>query len=512
MTWRSAATTLAVATTLLVPSFVARAESPGAHDGGRRLAAAPGGRSHEPTRRGAAAYTPTDPLVPEQWYLNRVRAYDAWTTLPPLAAVRVAVIDSGIDLGHPDLTGRIAAARTFVGGTPRDTSGHGTVVSGVIAAKAENGIGIAGLAPAAELLVAKVVEPDGTIPIEAEVRAIRWAVNEGARVINMSLGGVRDPSNPDNDTYSRLEADAIASAVSHGVVVVAAVGNGDQAPAEPWRYAFYPAALPHVLGVSAVARDGSVPGYSNRDAVFNDLAAPGADIVSTFPRGLTRQRLTCPEQGYTPCATTDFRPPDGTSFAAPQVSAAAATLLSIRPELRPEQVTAVLERAAVDASAGTGCRLCAHGRDAFTGWGTLDIAAALAALDGSLPSVDTLETNDDAGAESRHLSGTWRRRLFEATIDFWDDQDDVYAVYVRAGGRLDVALEGDAGDLSLALWRPGTTTVQGIAEQQGRVRLSARRGPREHLGFRAETTGWHYVQVRIVAAGDTTYRLALVRS
>ena len=502
---------LAAAAALLAP-LAARADHSGGRDGDRRLAAAHAVRRHEPTRTVAAAFTPTDPLVPQQWYLNRVRAYDAWATLPPLATVRVAVIDSGIDLGHPDLAGRIAAARTFVGGTPRDTSGHGTVVSGVIAAKAENGIGIAGLAPAAELLVAKVVEPDGTIPIEAEVRAIRWAVSEGARVINMSLGGVRDPSNPDNDTYSRLEAKAIASAVSHGVVVVAAVGNGDQAPAEPWRYAFYPAALPHVLGVSGVARDGTVPGYSNRDAVFNDIAAPGADIVSTFPRDLTRQRLTCPDQGYTPCATTDFRPPDGTSFAAPQVSAAAATLLSVRPELRPEQVTAVLERAAADAAAGTGCRRCPHGRDAFTGWGTLDIAAALEALDGSLPSVDTLETNDDAGVESRHLSGTWRRRLFEATVDFWDDQDDVYAVYLRAGSRLDVSLDGDAGDLSLALWRPGTATVQNIAEQQSRARLSARRGPREHLGFRAETTGWHYVQVRIVAAGDTTYRLALVRS
>ena len=237
----------------------------------------------------------------------------------------MAVIDSGVDLGHPDLAGRIVAARSFVAATARDRSGHGTMIAGIIAAKADNGIGIAGLAPAAQLLVAKVVEHDGTIPVEAEVRAIRWAVARGARVINMSLGGVRDPSNPDHDTYSQLEADAVAFALSRGAVVVAAVGNSDQAPDEPWRFAFYPAALPHVLGVSAVGRDGSVPGYSNRDAVFNDLAAPGADIVSTFPRSLTQHRQACFEQGYSPCGTADFRPADGTSFAAPQVSAAAAT-------------------------------------------------------------------------------------------------------------------------------------------------------------------------------------------
>ena len=170
-----------------IPALVVESSRP------RRLQATRGVRYVEPLRRRAPAFTPTDPLVPQQWYLNRVRAYDAWTALPPLAPVHVAVIDSGVDLGHPDLAGRIVAARSFVGGTAQDRSGHGTMIAGIIAAKADNGIGIAGLAPAAQLLVAKVVERDGTIPVEAEVRAIRWAVARGARVINMSLGGVRDP-------------------------------------------------------------------------------------------------------------------------------------------------------------------------------------------------------------------------------------------------------------------------------------------------------------------------------
>jgi subtilisin family serine protease len=478
----------------------------------RRLSRLPGVRYVETLTRRAPAFMPGDPLVSRQWYLSHVRAFAAWEVLPPLARVRVAVIDSGLDLGHPDLAGRVAAARSFVGGTPRDTRGHGTLVAGVIAAASDNGIGIAGMAPSAELLVAKVVDREGMIPVEAEARAIRWAVANGARVVNMSLGGLRDPTSTSRDTYSQLEADAVAFAVSRGVVVVAAVGNGDQAPAEPWRYAFYPAALPHVLGVGAVSRSGASPGYSNRDAVFADLAAPGGDIVSTFPRALTKLRPRCSEQGYTPCATPDYRPAEGTSFAAPQASAAAAMLLALQPSLRPEQVTALLERTAADATRATGCRLCPEGRDAFTGWGTLDVAAAVGALDAPLPAVDAFEANDDAGGQARHLSGSWSHRVVDATVDFWDDQDDVYRVYLSPGQRLDAALSGDAGELTLAIWQPGTQLVSDLAQQGLRVRLSARPGSRQYAGYVAQQTGWHYVHVRLVAAGDTAYQLTLART
>ena len=103
----------------------------------------------------------------------------------------------------------------------------------------------------------------------------------------MSLSGPRDPANPSRDTYSKLEADAVAYAVSKGVLVVAAVGNSDQSPSQPWPYASWPAALPHVLGVSALNRKGGVPAFSNRDPQFNDIAAPGEDILSTLPLALT---------------------------------------------------------------------------------------------------------------------------------------------------------------------------------------------------------------------------------
>ncbi|HET6623247.1 MAG TPA: S8 family serine peptidase, partial [Gaiellaceae bacterium] len=265
-----------------IPALVVDAPSRAA------LARIPGVRYVEPIVERHLAMTPTDPLVSKQWYLTQSRFYEPWLTLPALEPVPVAVIDSGVDVSHPELAGRILAAKSFVGGPPgTDALGHGTFVAGLIAAGVGNGIGIAGLAPSAELLVAKVVTKSRTISIEAEAKAIRWAVENGARVVNLSLGGIRDPLDPNGDSFSRLEADAVAYAVSNGAVVVAAVGNGDGAPETPWRYASYPAALPHVLGVSALGQDGGVPKFSNRDPVYNDIAAPGLQILSILPRPLT---------------------------------------------------------------------------------------------------------------------------------------------------------------------------------------------------------------------------------
>ncbi len=128
-----------------------------------------------------------------------------------------------------------------------------------------------------------MVESDCNVSTTGEIKAIRWAVGHGARVINLSIGGIRDPSDPELDSYSPPEEAAIEYAWSKGVLVVAAVGNGTQAPATPWNYADYPAALPHVLGVGAIREDGAVPDYSNRDRQYVDIVAPGGPIFSTIP-------------------------------------------------------------------------------------------------------------------------------------------------------------------------------------------------------------------------------------
>src|SRR5207244_9233057 len=111
-------------------------------------------------------------------------------------------IDSDIDTTHPEVDGKILIGKIFVGGTPNDTNGHGTFVAGEIAAALNNNEGIAGMSFPAQLIVAKVVRPDDSISLEGEAQANRWAADRGARVINLSLGGLRDPRDPSRDTYS----------------------------------------------------------------------------------------------------------------------------------------------------------------------------------------------------------------------------------------------------------------------------------------------------------------------
>jgi subtilisin family serine protease len=459
---------------------------------------------------GAAAFTPSDPLASAQWYLAQDGAFDAWPEPPILGTVPVAIVDSGIDGGHPEFVGRIALAKSFVGGSPlTDEQGHGTFVAGEIAESLNNDVGIAGIAFPAQLLIAKVVRPDGTIPLDAEAAAIHWAVDHGARVINLSLGGLRDPGAPAVDTYSPLEASAVAYAVSKGVLVVAAVGNADQAPSTPWNFASYPSALPHVIGVGALARDGSVPLFSDRDPVFVDLAAPGQGVLSTFPRSLTAARPACADQGYSDCASDDYSGGEGTSFSAPQVTAAAALLLSVMPSLRPDQVSTILERTAVDMTPANGCRTCVAGRDPLTGWGRLNIAAAVAALAGPLPPADVREPNDGAGPAANTVWGAGA--TIEATTDWWDDPVDVYRVYLRGGQRVDASVLGPAAPGSrLVLWKPGTAEVVGSSSRVLAMRAAVA-GPAGSLAYRARVTGWYYLEVAARARASGAYTLGIAK-
>jgi hypothetical protein len=468
-----------------------------------------GARYVEPVRNRRESYVPNDPFMARQWYAAQNRSFDAWIDPPPLAPVRVAVIDSGVDGTHPELQGRIAASKSFVTGSATvDTQGHGTFVAGLIAAQTNDGVGIAGLAPPAELLIAKVVGPQRTIAVEAEAKAIRWAIANGARIINMSLGGVRDPADPSKDTYSKLEADAVAYAVSKHVLIVAAVGNSDQSPSQPWPYASWPAALPHVLGVSALDRKGGSPSFSNRDPQFNDIAAPGEDILSTFPLALTALHPECPEQGYSSCGPEEYQSAEGTSFATPQVTAAAAVLLATSPTLAPDQVVSLLEGGAVDATPANGCGACAIGRDRFTGAGRLDQVAALDLLGTGEPALDRYEPNDGGGASAYPLFGA--RRQIDATLDYWNDRNDVYRVYLRAGERL-VASVGPSTPVrpALALWRPGTQTLDRASAP---VRRLTERPPGATLSYRARGAGWYVLHVSVARPVAGSYELTLSKS
>jgi subtilisin family serine protease len=459
----------------------------------------------------ASAFAPTDPLAPRQWYLEQDHAFDAWATPPAnLTPVTVAIVDSGIDAGLPDFAGRIAGGRSFVGGDWRvDTAGHGTFVAGVIAANLDT-TGIVGMAYPAQLLIAKVVNPDGVIPLKAEAQAIRWAADSGARVINLSLGGLRDPIHLARDTFSPLEANAIAYAYSKGAVLVAAVGNGDEAPSQPWPFASYPSALPHVIGVSALTRAGNVPAFSNRDAIFNDISAPGIGIFSTFPSTITSLRPSCLDQGYSDCGTSDYANPEGTSFAAPQVAAAAAMLLAVDSSLTNGQVATLLEHSADDVNATNGCIKCALLRDAFSGWGRLDVAKAVEALNGPLPAPDRLEANDDAGSHARTIYGKTVR--LTATLDYYDDPIDVYRVVLSGHETLTASLQAAwaGASVNLVLWRPATMHVA-TAGPALRATQSTGSGASQRIAFTAPGRGWYYLEVKDAAPGFGPYTLSFVK-
>jgi subtilisin family serine protease len=462
----------------------------------------------------AAAFTPTDPLAPKQWYLQDDHAFDAWSEPPTtLSPVKVAIVDSGIDCSLPEFQGRIADKRSFVGGDPCvDSEGHGTFIAGIIAANLDTQ-GIVGIAYTSQLLIAKVVRADGTIPLDAEAAAIRWAADSGAQVINLSLGGVRDPVKPDRDTYSTVEANAVAYAYAKGALLVAAVGNGDEAFTEPWPFASYPAALPHVLGVSALTHSGNVPDYSNRDAVFNDISAPGSGLFSTFPLTLTAQRPLCTDQGYSDCGTDDYRNPEGTSFAAPQVAAAAAVLFALAPSLTNNQVSTILEHTADDVNAASGCPKCQLLRDAYSGWGRLDVAKAVAALAGPLPPPDRFETNDNAGTDAHTIWG--KKSAFTATLDYYDDPVDVYRVALGPHERLVAKVNGNwaGAQVDLILWRPGTRRIENMKAQKTlRAAQSASPGAVQRVTFTAPGRGWYYVEVKAASPGSGSYALSLVKT
>jgi hypothetical protein len=459
----------------------------------------------------AQAFTPNDPLAPKQWYIAQDRAFDAFSLLPLLPTVRVAVIDSGVDLSHLELDGKVVAARSFVGGQPTDEQGHGTFVAGEIAAVVDNARGIAGLAPSARLLIAKVVRDDGRVSPRVEAQAIRWAVDRGARVVNVSLGGVRDPQDRRHSGFSRVEQRAVDYATAHGALVVASVGNNPYPGIRSWPFASFPAALDHVLGVGSYGHAGDVSDFSNRDDTYVDLVSPGEDMFSLLPRALTSKNPGCAEQGYSSCGPREYRHASGTSFSAPQVSAAAAMLFALRPGLSPDQVSTLLERTATSATPANGCGDCLPGRDSLSGWGKLEVASAVRAVRaGRVPDRDSSEPNDDV-ALGTAVSG--RIALVEATIDRWDDRNDVYRFKLNRGQRVSVvASSGPEADISLALWRPALVSLAGRRDSLRARRAVHPPGVLERLAYRARRTGWFSLQVTAARPGSGPYSLTIRRS
>jgi hypothetical protein len=199
----------------------------------------------------------------------------------------------------------------------------------------------------------------------------------------------------------------------------------------------------------------------------------------------------------------------GTSFAAPQVSAAAALLFALNPDMTNGQVATLLERSADDVNAATGCSRCWPLRDPLSGWGRLDVAKAVEALAGPLPPADRYETNDDAGMQSRTLWG--KQVKVSATIDYYDDQIDVYRIALSPGERVAARVTGDwpGANVNLVLWKPGTSRVEDEPAPTLRAAQSIAPGSTQSVTFRSPGRGWYYVEVKVASPGSGPYTLTL---
>lgn len=286
---------------------------------------------------------PNDPLLPAEYGFALTGTDKIWQSQPGRPEVIVAVVDSGIDASHPEFQGQLIAGFDFTEKVPApggavDGYGHGTHVAGVIGAKANNGMGIAGIAPGCKLMPVRIFNNWGHSEGGLSTAAVIWAVDHGAKVINASWG---------SPMLGEAAKAAYEYAIAKDVVFVAAVGNSGKEDTE-----YYPGASPEAIGVSAVNSDDRWASFSTFGE-WVDLAAPGANVLSTYPLKLGN--------GY--------KIMDGTSMAAPFVSAAAALVRSQYPSLTQAQVRAQLERTAKD--------VIMTGKDKYAGWGRVDIARAV---------------------------------------------------------------------------------------------------------------------------------------
>ncbi len=322
-------------------SIAVRASS--AEDAVRRVQSSPGVAWAEIDHVVHATWNPGDPRLSDQWGLGKMGAYAAWNTTRGSGAT-IAIVDTGVDYRHPDLTGRVTLGWDFVDrdSDPMDVQGHGTHVAGTAAATAGNGAGGAGVAPSARILAVRALDADGSGYYSWIAGAIAYAADNGADVINMSLGGNED---------SRTLRIAVGYAAARGVVLTCASGNDGQGRIG------VPARYEGCLSVGSSSRRDIVSAFSNRGAGL-DVVAPGEGIVSSVMGG-----------GYEAW--------DGTSMATPHVSGVAALLASQGVPAR--DIVRIIRQSARD--------LGASGWDRTSGYGRVDAEAAVqaAAALGSAP-------------------------------------------------------------------------------------------------------------------------------
>lgn len=252
----------------------------------------------EPDYAVEAVSIPNDPYFGQQWGLARISAPQAWDVTSG-AAVRIAVLDSGVDLNHEDLTGKVVVSKNFTRSrTFDDLYGHGTHVAGIAAAITDNGRGVAGTAYGSTVMNVKVLGDNGRGYSSWVASGIIWAADTGAKVISMSLGSAAPSSTLEN---------AVNYAWNKGVLLVAAAGNSNGTTP------LYPAYYQNCIAVAATDRNDAKAGFSSYGS-WVDVAAPGVDIFSTVPNHKNSLKML------------NYGSLSGTSMAAPHVAGIAALI------------------------------------------------------------------------------------------------------------------------------------------------------------------------------------------
>jgi len=309
-----------------------------------RVARRPGVQWAEPDAKLFALAVPDDPLRGQLGGLGLMHAQVAWDALglsesyPADGGTPIAVVDTGIDSGHEDLAGKVGACASALRGSVTEGScadgqGHGTHVAGTIAALANNGRGITGVAFDSPLIVCKALDADGSGDSSDVAACISWAHTQAAKVISLSLGG------PATRTLRAAVKAAWAGGGRDGSVIVAAAGNDGTAAVS------YPAGYPEAVSVAAVDDGGAHAWFSNANDDV-EVAAPGVDVLSAkLGGGYVRE--------------------SGTSMATPHAAGAAALAWEEHPRSTARTIRARLDALAVDAGA--------PGRDVEFGFGVLDL-------------------------------------------------------------------------------------------------------------------------------------------
>lgn len=292
---------------------------------------------------------PNDPYYENLWHLDKIYAEDAWKEADFAQEIVVAVIDSGIDRNHRDLKNRIArGGYNFLNNNSLfdDYDGHGTFVSGLIAAEANNNYGIAGVVGRAniKILPLKVTNSEGIADNDDIIRAIDYSIEKKVDVINMSLGG------PD---YSYFFDEACQRAIDANIVVVAAVGNEGE-DNEKKNQINYPAAYDRVIGVGSTDWFDDRANFSNANKSV-DIVAPGDGVYSTWTYYDLRERGF--KYGY------------GTSYSTPMVAATAALMRGINKGISVRDISNILTTTAKD--------LGPKGKDIYFGYGLLNMKKAI---------------------------------------------------------------------------------------------------------------------------------------